>query len=120
MGRHVHASPFLGRPLGHFTFSLVGLQRAISRNIFQRALRAILGFYKDFLEKYLAKSGDRQSLFIVSDGMDVIFNDPEPQTWKFGILVPRVSGLAFQGHGTPSRLFLELRLDGAAINGPRA
>ena len=36
-----------------------------------------LRFYQDFLEKYLATSpGDRQRLFIVSDGMDVIFNVP--------------------------------------------
>ena len=35
-----------------------------------------LRFYQDFLEKYLATAaGDRQRLFIVSDGMDVIFND---------------------------------------------
>ncbi|CAE7216481.1 unnamed protein product, partial [Symbiodinium sp. KB8] len=35
-----------------------------------------LRFYQEFLEKYLASStGGRQRLFIVSDGMDVIFND---------------------------------------------
>ena len=35
-----------------------------------------LRFYQEFLEKYLATSaGGRQRLFIVSDGMDVIFND---------------------------------------------
>ncbi|CAE7211915.1 unnamed protein product, partial [Symbiodinium sp. CCMP2456] len=35
-----------------------------------------LRFYQEFLEEYLASSaGGRQRLFIVSDGMDVIFND---------------------------------------------
>ena len=34
---------FLSRPLGHFTLSLIGFKKIIFRNIFQRALMAILG-----------------------------------------------------------------------------
>lgn len=35
-----------------------------------------LRFYRNFLEKYLAETGvQRPRLFIISDGMDVIFND---------------------------------------------
>ena len=31
--------------MGHFIFSLIGFKRVMFRNIFQRGLRAILGFY---------------------------------------------------------------------------
>ena len=35
-------SHILGRPLGHSMFSLIGSERIIFRNIFQRVFRAIM------------------------------------------------------------------------------
>ena len=34
-----------------------------------------LRFYRDFLQKYVEGKPTRERLFIISDGMDVIFND---------------------------------------------
>ena len=36
---------YLGRPLGHFVFSLIGFKRIIFRDIFQMVLRSILATY---------------------------------------------------------------------------
>ena len=38
------ANAILGRPLGYFIFSLIGFNRVIFRNIFQRGLWAILEY----------------------------------------------------------------------------
>ena len=104
MVNEYHEPP--SRPFGHFVFCLVGFKRVISRNIFQRALRAILLEGRGFRDRILhAVLGPSEAAFRVTPvvvlqelcGLSRVWDSNGQSVQHFSLgLGFRVSGLGFR------------------------